>query len=225
MSRTDHERAAPSQVGRPQGPVGVGPARRALDVTVAVVSGVLLMPLLLAAAAWVMLDSGRPVVFRQERVGEGGKLFVLYKLRTMRCSGPRGPEVTAGSDVRVTRSGRVLRASSIDELPQLLNVIRGQMTLVGPRPETPDLACRYPPECRWVLHHRPGLTGPAQIALRDNRAIPDDVQDVEGHYLSVLVPRRVALDATFLARPTLRATLGVVWRTVVHLVRPSATAS
>ena len=202
----------------------VSPTRRALDVVVALAAGLLLAPVIAAAALAVLVTDGRPVLFRQERVGEGARPFTILKLRTMSRSAGAGPEVTAGGDPRVTRVGRFLRASSVDELPQLLNVLRGDMTLVGPRPETPELARRYPPECRWVLQHRPGLTGPAQVALRDAQVLAAGTGDPEQLYLETLVPRRVALDASYLASPTLAATLRVMLLTALHLVRPSATS-
>jgi lipopolysaccharide/colanic/teichoic acid biosynthesis glycosyltransferase len=139
----------------------------------------------------------------------------VYKLRTMR-TGLAGPDVTATGDTRITGLGRVLRRTSLDELPQLWNVLRGDMTLVGPRPETLGLAERYPPECRWIFDHRPGLTGPTQVRMRDSSVLPAGAVDVE-HYLKVLVPARTAVDALFLQRPTLGATLSVLADTIRHL--------
>ena len=145
---------------------GPGLARRAIDVAVSAfglaVAGPILGMLMLA----VRLTSSGPALYSQIRVGEGGRPFVIYKLRTMRVRSD-GPNVTAADDPRVTRLGRVLRRTSLDELPQLWNVLRGDMTLVGPRPETPDLANRYPADCQWIFQFRPGLTGPAQVRLRD----------------------------------------------------------
>jgi lipopolysaccharide/colanic/teichoic acid biosynthesis glycosyltransferase len=178
---------------------------------------VLLSPLLLALALLVRATSPGPALFRQQRVGEGGREFTLYKFRSMRCR-TAGPEVTVDGDSRVTRVGRLLRSLSLDELPQLLNLVRGDMTLVGPRPETPGLARRYPPECRWVFAFRPGLTGPVQLRARELAAPPDGVGDPEAYYLTVLVPRRVALDAEFLAAPTLAGELAMVLRTVRQLL-------
>src|SRR5439155_8536346 len=129
-----------------------------------------------------------------------------------------GRQVTCSDDARVTRCGRVLRRTSVDELPQLLNVLRGEMTLVGPRPETLELAARYPESCKWVFEHTPGMTGPCQIRLRDGEALPAGVQDVERYYLDVLVPRRVAIDATYCVTPTLRATCRVLWETFEYLL-------
>jgi len=160
---------------------------------------------------------GRPVFFRQDRVGEGGQPFRLTKLRTMTAA-DRAPSVTAADDVRITRLGRFLRRSSIDELPQLWHVVRGQMTLVGPRPESVGLAARYPQSCRFILHARPGLTGPAQLAYRERSAVPPAGVDVEEWYLEVLVPLRVAADRAVLDDAGLGACLAWLGRTALFVL-------
>ena len=185
----------------------IGPARRLLDVLVAALVLLLVSPLLAIIALSILVTSGRPVLFRQPRIGENGRPFVLYKLRTMRTVAS-GPEVTAASDARITRLGAFLRRTAIDELPQLWHVLRAQMTLVGPRPESATLAGRYPESCRSVLLARPGLTGPAQLQYRERSAVPPEGwTDVERWYLDVLVPLRVAADQEYLERPTVRRTL------------------
>lgn len=185
---------------------------------------VLTAPVLLVAAAAIRATSPGPVLFRQQRMGAGRRPFTILKLRTMTTGGP-GLDITMSSDPRVTRVGAVLRSTSLDELPQLLNVLRGEMTLVGPRPETVALAGRYLPGCRWVLEHTPGLTGPAQIRLRDARVLDlraagGATADPERWYLEDIVPRRVELDASYLREPTLRRTLVVLLQTAVYLLRP-----
>ena len=191
---------------RDAGGIPPSAARRALDVAAAAVLLTLLLPAFLAVAAAVKLSGPGPVLYRQLRVGQGGRSFRLLKFRSMRA-GTSGPAVTASGDPRVTRVGAVLRRTSLDELPQLWHVLQGTMTLVGPRPDTLQLAARYPTDCRWVLDHRPGLTGPAQLYLRDAATIGAGIDDVEAYYLTHLVPRRVALDATYLRRPTVRRTV------------------
>jgi lipopolysaccharide/colanic/teichoic acid biosynthesis glycosyltransferase len=197
---------------------GIGPAaaRRVLDILVGLFGLALVgLPLLVLMVA-VRLTSPGPALFRQVRLGQGGRPFVLYKLRSMRLQ-PGGPEITAAGDPRVTRLGRYLRLTSADELPQLWHVLRGQMTLVGPRPETSALAGGYPPACRWVFAYRPGLTGPAQVRLRDSDVLtPGELADTEV-YLSRLVPARTAVEAKYLARPTLRATFEVLLDTARHM--------
>ena len=203
-----HDTVAPN----PQLTSGVGAARRLVDVTVASALLLVALPVIAVAAALVLLLDGRPVFFAQDRVGQEGRPFRLYKLRSMSTSGS-GPDVTAAGDPRVTRIGALLRRTSVDELPQLWHVLRGEMTLVGPRPETVALAARYPASCRFVLRVRPGLTGPAQLAYRQRAAVPPPGwPDAESWYLSVLVPLRAAADLEFLRRPT-------VWRVLVYLLR------
>jgi len=205
MSSSTHRRA-------------IGRARRVLDVLVAAILLLLMSPLLAIIALSILVTSGRPVLFRQPRIGENGRPFVLYKLRTMRMVAS-GPEVTAASDARITRLGSFLRRTAIDELPQLWHVLRGQMTLVGPRPESATLADRYPDNCRAVLLARPGLTGPAQLQYRERSAVPPEGwTDVERWYLDVLVPLRVAADQEYLERPTVRRTLHYLVVTALFVV-------
>jgi lipopolysaccharide/colanic/teichoic acid biosynthesis glycosyltransferase/O-antigen/teichoic acid export membrane protein len=189
-------------------------SRRVLDTAVAVVMLALSSPvlLLLLAAAWKSTNASP--IYRQVRVGQGGVPFTMYKIRSMR-TGQEGPEITGPDDRRVTKIGALMRATSLDELPQLLNVLRGEMTLVGPRPETVALAQRYPIESREVFAHRPGMTGPVQLRLRD--AVPLGVADVEDYYLRELLPMRTALDLAYVAQPTMLATLSLLAETASHV--------
>jgi lipopolysaccharide/colanic/teichoic acid biosynthesis glycosyltransferase len=143
--------------------------------------------------------------------------FTMLKFRTMR-TGASGPHVTTGDDDRLTPIGKLLRFVGLDELPQLINILKGEMTLVGPRPETPDLALRYPAGCDVVFRHRPGLTGPAAVRLRDRDRLRPSTQDLEEYYLQVVVPAKVAVDLEFLAEPTLLRTIGVIVETMLYIV-------
>ncbi len=196
--------------------VAVGAGRRRLDLLVSVVGLLLVGPLLLVLWLAVRLTSRGPGFFRQLRVGQGGRPFTLYKLRTMR-SGSVGPDITGPQDPRVTRLGALLRATSADELPQLWNVLRGEMTLVGPRPESLHLAAHYAPDCQWVLAHRPGLTGPSQVRLRDAQVFRARGPFDEAEYLEQVVPARADLDAAYLSDPCLAATLRILVTTFVSL--------
>ncbi|MDQ0597437.1 lipopolysaccharide/colanic/teichoic acid biosynthesis glycosyltransferase [Streptomyces canus] len=207
----------PRQALPPVDIVRVALGRRVLDIVVASTLLLLLAPLLGLLVLLVRATSGPPVIFRQRRIRAGGGEFTLYKFRTMRESSA-GPGVTGSSDSRVTGTGRLLRRLSLDELPQLWHVLRGDMTLVGPRPEVPDLARRYPPECRWVFRHRPGLTGPCQLRSHAYAAQLDGRPDPEGYYLTVLVPERVALDAQFLSHATVGNVVRVAARTVLYVL-------
>ncbi|MFJ4200263.1 sugar transferase [Streptomyces sviceus] len=208
----------PRQALSPGPAVRIAPGRRVLDVLVAVTLLLLLAPLLALLALVLRATTGPPVLFRQARIGAGGEEFTFYKFRSMR-NGSEGPHVTGDVDPRVTGAGRLLRRLGLDELPQLWNVLRGDMTLVGPRPEVPDLARRYPPEHQWVFRHRPGLTGPCQLRSRAYAAQLDGRPDPEDHYLKALVPRRTALDAEFLSRATAWNVVRYLARTLLYLLR------
>ena len=213
-SSTRGEPPRPSLLGNP---FVVSASRRACDLVLGTLLVVATAPLLALACVLVLLEDGRPLLFHQERVGEHGRPFRLVKLRTMRA-GPAGPGLTVADDPRITRVGAFLRRTSLDELPQLWHVLRGTMTLVGPRPESLALAARYPADCVAVLQARPGLTGPAQLRIREAANVPPPGVDVELYYLTVLVPRRTRLDLDYLRRPTLAATLRYVVLTGLFVV-------
>ena len=193
------------------------PARRLLDVAVAIVVLALVWPVFLALTLATRRSTGGSAIYRQLRVGEGGVPFTLLKFRSMRA-GNAGPEVTAPGDDRVTRLGALLRKTSLDELPQLVNVLRGDMTLVGPRPETVALARRYPEELGFIFRYRPGMTGPSQVLVRDETVL-GQVADVENYYLTELVPHRVATDLGYLRYPTITETIRWLWDTFLYITR------
>ncbi len=146
--------------------------KRTFDVAGALIGLVVTSPFVLLAAVAVKLESPGPAFYRGARVGLDGRPFNVIKLRSMRVGADReGPSVTVAADPRVTRVGRVLRRSKVDELPQLINVVRGDMSLVGPRPEHPDYVRLFTPEQKAVLSVRPGITGPAAIAYIDEEAL------------------------------------------------------
>jgi lipopolysaccharide/colanic/teichoic acid biosynthesis glycosyltransferase len=152
--------------------------KRVFDVVVSLLALVLLSPVLLLAAVAVAIESGMPILFKQIRVGLQGREFGMYKFRSMvKDAAQRGPHFTAADDPRVTRVGRFLRRTSIDELPQLVNVLRGEMSLVGPRPDVPAQRSLYNAE-QWALRCsvRPGLTGLAQAVLRSAGTVEERMQ-------------------------------------------------
>ena len=175
-------------------------------------------PLLAVAAVGTLVTSGLPIVFRQKRVGRGGRLFTLWKLRTMR-SGSEGLPLTVGRDPRVTGFGRLLRRTKVDELPQLWNVLRGDMALVGPRPEVPEYV--DPEDLLWkeVLAVRPGITDPISLTLRDEETLLAGQRDAEIYYRQTLLPRKLRECAAYLQRRTWRTDLQVLVRTVWELLR------
>ncbi len=190
--------------------------KRAFDLLLAGVGLIVLAPLLLAAMLWVRLDSPGLVLFRQERVGRHGRLFRIHKLRTMTVDAPAaGPAITAHADARVTRAGRWLRRYRIDELPQLLDVLRGDMSLVGPRPEVPRFVALYPPELRArVLAVRPGITDPASLEFVDESALLAGSADPERAYVETILPRKLRRQIQYVERATWWSDLAVMARTL-----------
>jgi lipopolysaccharide/colanic/teichoic acid biosynthesis glycosyltransferase len=195
-------------------------AKRVFDLVVASVLLVLLAPLMLAIAAWVRLDSPGPALFRQERVGRGGRVFRIHKFRTMVADAPqRGPALTVGDDARITRAGRWLRRHRLDELPQLIDVLKGDMSLVGPRPEVPRYVAHYPPALRdAVLALKPGLTDPVSLAHLDESARLARAADPEREYVEVLLPKKLELSLAYARRATVWSDVGVLWRTAAALL-------
>ena len=196
-------------------------AKRIFDLCTAALALLLLWPLLLLLALWIKLDSPGPVLFRQERVGRHGVLFRIHKFRTMAVDAPkRGPQFTLNADARVTGVGRRLRQYRLDELPQLIDVLRGRMSLVGPRPEVPHFVAHYPEALRVaVLAVRPGLTDPAAIAHLDEAALLAGATDPEQTYIERILPAKLCMQAEYASRATLLSDLGVLVQTLATLVR------
>ena len=196
-------------------------AKRIFDLCTAALALLLLWPLLLLLALWIKLDSPGPVLFRQERVGRHGVLFRIHKFRTMAVDAPtRGPQLTLNADARVTGVGRRLRQYRLDELPQLIDVLRGRMSLVGPRPEVPHFVAHYPEALRVaVLAVRPGLTDPAAIAHLDEAALLAGATDPEQTYIERILPAKLCMQAEYSSRATLLSDLGVLVQTLATLVR------
>jgi lipopolysaccharide/colanic/teichoic acid biosynthesis glycosyltransferase len=194
--------------------------RRAFDVAAAGAGLIVLAPLFAVVAAAIRLDSPGPVFYRQERVGRGGRTFRMTKFRSMRTDADRvGGLLTVGADPRITRVGRWLRASKIDELPQLLDVVRGDMALVGPRPEVPRYVALYTPEQRRVLDVRPGITDPASIHYRDESEVLANADDPERAYVETVLPHKLAINLEYQDRRTLASDVGVILATLLRLVR------
>lgn len=196
-------------------------AKRVFDLVGAALALGLLWPLLVGIALWIKLDSPGPVLFRQQRVGRHGRLFSIRKFRTMAADAPEhGPLITVGNDPRITRAGGWLRRSKLDELPQLIDVLAGHMSLVGPRPEVPAYVARYPRDLRdKVLAVRPGITDPVSLAMADEGALLAAATDPEREYIEVLLPRKLRAAAAYAERATLWTDLGVIARTLRLLAR------
>ena len=172
--------------------------KRAFDLAASGLGLLVLAPVFAFIALAIRFDSPGPVFYRQERVGRGGKPFLIFKFRTMQVDADRvGGPLTVGGDPRITRAGRFLRKGKLDELPQLLNVVRGEMSLVGPRPEVPKYVALYTPEQREVLEVRPGITDPASIEFRDENELLEGSSDPEALYVSEILPRKLGLNLEY----------------------------
>lgn len=188
-------------------------AKRLFDVALSALALLLLALPMLAIAAWIRLDSPGPVFFRQQRVGRHGVPFAIHKFRTMRADAG-GLPLTVGADARITRAGRWLRRTRLDELPQLLDVLAGHMSLVGPRPEVPRYVALYPPALRdRALAVRPGITDPASLEHLDEAALLAAAADPEREYVERILPRKVAQAAAYAERATLGSDVAVLART------------
>lgn len=194
--------------------------KRALDLAVSVPALMALSPALLVIAALVKAGGPGPVFYAQERVGRRGRPFRLYKFRTMVTDADKsGPAVTSSGDARITPLGRTLRKWKLDELPQLWNVVRGDMSLVGPRPEVPEYVAHYPAQLRErALSVRPGITSPGALAYLDESAQLARAADPEREYVEVILPRKVQLAADYAEHSGLWSDLCVLGRTLRLLV-------
>ncbi len=196
-------------------------AKRCFDLLLSSVGLLVLSPVMLLIALLVKLDSPGPVMFRQERVGRFGRTFRIHKFRTMRHEPVgRGLQITVGADSRITRVGGFLRASKLDELPQLLDVWLGDMSLVGPRPEVPRYVAHYPAELREkVLSVRPGITDIASIEYRDESAVLARSADPEHAYIHEVLPHKLALAARYVERSSIWLDAWLIARTLWAIVR------
>lgn len=192
--------------------------KRLIDVIASGIALVMVSPLLAIAALAIKLTSPGPVLFRQERVGRGFRSFRILKLRTMRASRPgEDRQVTAEGDPRVTAVGRVLRRIKADELPQLVNVLRGDMSLVGPRPEVPRYVEMFRRDYEEILQCRPGITDLASIKYRDEESILAAAADPEQAYVTTVLPDKIALAKEYVRTRSTLLDLRIVMRTLRRL--------
>lgn len=192
--------------------------KRIFDIVGAATGLILLSPFLLLIAVAVKVASAGPVIYRARRVGRYGRNFDLLKFRSMTVSSSPGAAVTRAGDPRVTPIGRILRASKLDELPQLINVLRGDMSLVGPRPEDPRYTALYDDEQRQVLNVRPGITSAASILYRDEEGMLT-AADWERQYVEQVMPEKLRIDLEYLRRRTFASDLALIARTIAAVFR------
>jgi lipopolysaccharide/colanic/teichoic acid biosynthesis glycosyltransferase len=195
-------------------------SKRLFDIVAAGIGLALLSPLLLTLALWVRLDSPGPVLYRQQRVGRNGVLFDILKFRTMKQGLDPGRQLTVGRDPRITRAGRFLRHYKLDELPQLINVVQGTMSLVGPRPEVPRYVDCYPPAARaTVLSVAPGITDLASILYKEESEVLGRAADPEQAYLETILPVKLEYYQRYVRERTFWLDLRIIFRTLAAIVR------
>lgn len=197
--------------------------KRVTDIVVAALAFAVLSPVLALVACLVRLSGPGPIVYCGWRVGRDGHPFRIFKFRTMVPSAGTGSEITVDHDSRITPVGQLLRASKLDELPQLINVLRGEMSLVGPRPESPHFVACYTPEQRAVLKVRPGITGPSQVLFHHEERLLRS-PDPETQYLAFVMPAKLAIDLNYVQNHSLGRDLRIIARTIgvfLHLRRGS----
>ena len=192
--------------------------KRMFDIVVAAAALVVLFPLLVLSALLIKLDSPGPIFFKQERIGRNFRPFWIYKFRTMAQDAPaRGGLVTIGEDARVTRVGRLLRKSKIDEIPQLTNILKGDMALVGPRPEVRYYVELFRRDYEEILKVRPGLTDLASLKYRDEAALLGKAANPEDEYRTRVLPDKIRLAKDYLRRSSFLFDLGLILKTLFKL--------
>lgn len=193
--------------------------KRLLDITASGIGLLLLCPLFFVLAIWIKLDSQGPVFYRQVRVGKGNRDFRIFKFRSMRIGSDKGSLITVGGhDARITRSGYFIRKYKLDELPQLINVFLGDMSLVGPRPEVRRYVDLYTEEQRRVLNVRPGITDPASIKYRNENELLEGAEDPERYYIEVIMPDKLRLNIAYATNQSLLGDLRLICETFKAIV-------
>ena len=194
-------------------------SKRLLDVTVATLGLIGLLPLVMLCALLVRIQSSGPIIYRAKRVGRGGRIFAMYKFRTMvENAESLGPGLTIYRDSRITKLGRFLRRTKWDEIPQFLNVIKGDMSIIGPRPEIPEYVKYYNENQKRVLQVRPGITGPVQVTNYDEEKKLKDQTDPERYYITQLMPRKLEIDLGYIEKQSIVSDLLLLVKTFFMIV-------
>jgi lipopolysaccharide/colanic/teichoic acid biosynthesis glycosyltransferase len=225
VSRSSHlaERPKPEVLACPPRRPLVDAQIRCLDIAVSGVGLLFLSPLLGLLAIVIRWESAGPVCLRQTRVGKNFRPFQVYKLRTMVDNAANiGSDLTVGNDTRITNVGRVLRRCKLDELPQLYNVLKGDMSLVGPRPEVPRYVEMFRPDYETILTVRPGITDPASISFLHEAEILTRYKDHEEAYVNAILPQKIHLSKEYLQRRSMRVNLTLLWQTFRAIFAPPA---
>ncbi|KDR94621.1 Sugar transferase involved in LPS biosynthesis (colanic, teichoic acid) [Peptoclostridium litorale DSM 5388] len=209
---------------RSNGEAGAGKStvvlKRLLDILLCTMGIIFFAPLMALVAVSIKLDSRGPVLFKQERVGINGRHFLIYKFRTMaHKSGAGGLQITAGEDKRITRLGKYIRKYKMDELPQLFNVLRGEMSIVGPRPEVPKYVGMYDDSQRSVLSVKPGITDYASIEFKTESELLGKSADPEKTYVEEIMPKKLELNMRYIEEMSVYTDVMIIFKTVVEILK------
>jgi lipopolysaccharide/colanic/teichoic acid biosynthesis glycosyltransferase len=195
--------------------------KRIFDFAVSIIGLLVLLPFLLIVGLLIKVDSTGPVFYLQERTGRNGNSFRLFKFRTMHVNSDRLQAITVGSrDPRITRVGYYVRKFKLDELPQLINVATGEMSLVGPRPELRKFTDHYDNEQKGVLQVRPGITDPASIRFRNENELLEGKADPIGYYEKEILPVKLAMNLEYIRTQSFWGDVGIIFKTVFSVVLP-----
>lgn len=194
--------------------------KRIFDFVASFLGLIVLSPLFLVIAILIKLDDGGSVFFRQTRVGQYGKLFKIYKFRTMVENAEKlGAQVTKGDDPRITRVGKFLRKYKLDELPQLINVLKGEMSLVGPRPEVPKFVKLFEEDYKEILQVKPGITDYASLEFKDENELLKGVENPEEVYIKEILPKKIKFYKKYLKEISFTTDLKLILKTIWGIVR------
>ncbi len=191
---------------------------RLFDILFSILGLILLIPLLIIISISISIESKGGIIFSQERVGKKGIHFRLYKFRTMTRSGSDSLILTVKNDNRITRVGKFLRTYKLDELPQLFNVLKGEMSIVGPRPELPEFVKYYNEEQREILLIKPGITDLASIEFSDESSLLEGSSDLKEYYIAQIMPKKINLNSFYLHDRSLRNYFRIIFKTFKVLI-------
>jgi len=199
--------------------------KRLFDILLSFIGLLLLQPLFVVVAIMIKVDSTGPIFFRQGRVGKNFRRFMIYKFRTMVVDAEKkGLRITSGGDHRITSAGRILRKFKIDELPQLFNVLKGDMSFVGPRPEVEEYVKLYEKDYQEILKRRPGITDVSSIIFREEEAVLKNQADPEGYYKKILLPEKIRLAKEYIAHSSFLYDLKLILNTLHKIFYTPAVA-
>ncbi|EHM13482.1 MULTISPECIES: sugar transferase [Jonquetella] len=194
-------------------------SKRFMDLLFTIPGIILLSPIMLVIAVWIKCDSKGPIIYKQKRVGLGERLFNVYKFRSMVTDADKASLLTVRADDRVTRAGRFLRKTKLDELPQLFNVLIGNMSLVGPRPEVAKYVAFYPPEAKKLIFSvKPGITERASVEYKDENDLLDCADDPEKTYIEKILPVKIRYSVAYAKSHTVLDDLKIIMATIKAIV-------